>query len=286
MLKKALFLLLHVSMVPFLIREIWQRRRVTILLYHRVEPDFLDRHLAVLGRHYNFISLSEFLRIRSGQGSGRFPRKAVILTLDDGHASNRELLPVLKKHGIRCTIFVCTGIAGSRRHFWFLDPAAEGEIRELTRAKDEERLARLEEKGFREDREYPTRHSLSWEEMDAMREWVDFQPHTRFHPALPGCSEERAEREIRGSKADLAERGYPVYAFAYPNGDYSERDVSLVRAAGYDCALTVDLGFNSMSTDRYRLKRIGIYDESGGIEALVRASGLWSALRTLARGRP
>lgn len=284
--KKALFHLLHASGIPFLIREIWQRRRVTIFLYHRVEPDVLDRHLAVLRRHYNFIPLDRYLRIRSGQDSDPVPIKAAILTLDDGHASNRDLLPVLQKHGVRCTIFVCTGIAGTRRHFWFLDPAAEGEIRELTEVADEERLARLEAKGFREDREYPARQALTWEEMDAMRKWVDFQPHTRFHPSLPRCSGERAEREIRESKADMAGRGYPVYAFAYPNGDYSERDVGLVGDAGYDCALTVDLGFNSMDTDRYRLKRIGIYDKAGDIEALVRATGLWSILRTLVRGRP
>jgi peptidoglycan/xylan/chitin deacetylase (PgdA/CDA1 family) len=284
--KKILFRLLHVSGIPFLVREIWQRNRITIFLYHRVEPDVLDRHLAVLGRHYNFISLERYLRIRAGRDPDPVPDKAAILTLDDGHASNRELLPVLQKHGVRCTIFVCTGIAGTRRHFWFLDSAVEGDIRELNRVADEERLARMEARGFREDREYPTRQALTWEEMDAMREWVDFQPHTRFHPALSRCSAERAEREIRGSKADLVERGYPVHAFAYPNGDYSERDVGLARDAGYDCALTVDLGYNSLNTDRYRLKRIGIYDQAGDIEALVRATGIWSFLRTLVRGRP
>lgn len=286
MLKKALFLLLHVSLVPFLVREILQRRRVTIILYHRVSPDLLDRHLTVLGRHYNFLSLPEYLRIRSGRDPGQAPKKALVVTLDDGHAGNRGLLPVLKKHGVRCTIFVCTGIVGSNRHFWFLDPAAHGEIRELTRVQDEQRLSRLKEEGFTEDREYPVRQALSWEEMAEMKDWVDFQPHTRFHPILPQCSRERAETEIRQSKADLEQREFLVSSFAYPNGDYSERDVSLVQDAGYDCALTVDLGFNTMNTDKYRLKRIGINDESGTIEVLVRASGLWSAMRILVRGRP
>lgn len=286
MIKHLLILILYASLVPFLIREIWQRGRATILLYHRVDPDVLDRHLAALKRHYNFISLSEFIRIRAGQDRGRLPKKAAILTLDDGHASNRALLPVLQKHKIPCTIFVCTAIVGTHRRFWFLDSSAEDEVLQLTRVSDQARLARLESRGFREDREYPDRQALSWEEMDEMREWVDFQPHTRFHPILRGCSTDRAEAEIRGSKADLEERGYPVYSFAYPTGDYSDRDVQLVRAAGYDCALTVDVGYNTLNTDPHLLKRICMYDGAGATEALVRATGLWSALRTLVKGRP
>lgn len=286
MLKHVLFLLLYASSVPFLIRELWQRRRVTVLLYHRVEAGVLDRHLARLKRHYNFIPLQDFLRIQSGQSPGRIPKKAAILTLDDGHVSNRTLLPVLEKHRIPCTLFVCTAIVGTHRSFWFLDPAAKSDAFELTRVPDEERLARLQARGFRESREHATRQALSWEEAAAMRSWVDFQPHTRSHPILPFCSAERADMEIRGSKTDLEERGYPVYAFAYPTGDYSDRDVELVRAAGYECALTVDWGYNTLKTDRYRLKRICMYDGAGTTEALVRATGIWSAFRRLVKGRP
>ena len=64
-----------------------------------------------------------------------------------------------------------------------------------------------------------------------------------FHPILPQCDDDRAHFEIATSKNDLQQRlATDIYAFAYPNGSYSDRDVILVEGAGYRCALTLDPG--------------------------------------------
>jgi hypothetical protein len=77
----------------------------------------------------------------------------------------------------------------------------------------------------------------------------------------------------------LKERfGLSVVALAYPNGDYSERDMALVREAGYSCALTVDPGVNDVVTDLYALKRIYMPDDASIGELSVRASGIWDTL--------
>ena len=283
MLKKLTFVLLRATLIHVLVREFIQRRRVTILLYHAPAPDVLDRHLHALSKSYTFITFREFLD--ASEHKQKLPPKALILTLDDGHASNHALLPVLKKYDVRATIFLCSRIVGTNRHFWFKHPQAKQEIALLKTLDNGERLERLEKLDFRECQAYEDRQALSWDEVDEMREWVDFQPHSMFHPILPRCSEERVHEEIAKSKSDLEERGFAADVFAFPNGDYTKREMRIVQASGYRCSMSIDSGFNTDATDMYRLKRIGIPDGGEISELMLRASGVWSFFRVFVKGR-
>ncbi len=113
-----------------------------------------------------------------------------------------------------------------------------------------------------------------------MKTVADFQSHTVFHPILPRCSMERAVREIAQSKVDLEEKfRLEVYALAYPNGDYTPREIEAAQEAGYECALTMDFGFNSDRTPFFQLKRICVNDDAGIDELLVKVSGFWGFVK-------
>jgi len=184
--------------------------------------------------------------------------------------------------GVPITIFVCSGIVGTGRRFWFKYAAEEAQA--LKHLPDGERINRLQELGFDEAREYSKPDALSQAEIEALAPVVDFQSHSASHPALPYCSHEKAEHEILGSKQEL-ERvyGFDVYALSYPNGDYSDREVLLAKRGGYECALTADVGFNSAETDAFRLKRICVDDTDGVDELLVKTCGLWGLIRGILR---
>ena len=112
-----LFKLIRYTGLPFLFRELVQRNKVTILLFHDIEAEKAAQAFAFIKRHYNIIGLQDYLQaIASGK---RLPKKSVIITFDDGHASNYTLLPLIKKYQIPITIFLCSDIVGTRRHFWF-----------------------------------------------------------------------------------------------------------------------------------------------------------------------
>jgi len=283
--RAAAFALLRFSGLPLLIREIWQRRRVTIIVYHALEAARADLHFAALRRRYNVIALSDFLdarssQTRSSQTTDRIPPKALIITLDDGHRSNYELASVLKKHRIPVTIFLCSGIVGTQRHYWWFHTDDSVETQALKVRPDAERMEVLLSKGHTDTREYETRQSLSRQEIAEMKAVTDFQSHTVFHPILPACSMERARREIVESKEALeSEHGLKIYALAYPNGDYSDREVGLLQNAGYTCGLTLDAGFNDSKTDAFRLRRVALPDDTGVNEVIVKTSGLWALLR-------
>ncbi len=284
--RKAVFLLLRASIVPFLIREMVQRRRVTIILYHDIGPERAAAHLRALKARYAVIPLRAFVEALRERKTSALPPKSLVVTFDDGHRGNHALTPVFERLGTPVTIFLCSRIVGTSRGFWFLHEASAERIAELKAMSDAEREVRLREAGFDKERDLPARQALSAEELRDMRDIVDFQSHTMFHPILPHCADDEAGREIVESKADLeAFLGRPVYALSYPNGDYSDRDVALARAAGYECGITVDAGLNSGATDPFLLKRICIGDDDSVTEMLVKASGLWALLKKAVMGQ-
>lgn len=287
--RRFVFAALRWSGIPAVLRSGVQRDRVTILVYHRVDPESLDQHLSVLTRAYDPIPLAGYVEALRSGSLGGLPPRSLVITLDDGHKDDRALLDVFRAHGVRPTIFLCSGIAGTRRGFWWMAPPREAEIDRLKRVPNGDRLAALAAYGYSETRDAGQRVSLSHHEIGEMRECVDFQAHTITHPILSRCDEDQARREIAGCKTTL-ERvfGLSVYALAYPNGlaeDYGAREIAFAREAGYACAVTAEPGYNGTDTDPFRIKRICIPEGAGVSELLVRASGLAAFLRRLVPAR-
>ncbi len=278
--RNLLYNVLRWSLVPWFLRMVVQRRKVSIFLYHDLNPRLADVHFRELRRRYHFISLREFVDAHETGTLAALPPRAAIVTLDDGHARNAALKSILDRHQIPATIFLCSGIVGTMREFWFQHPMCDDYRQYLKTLPNEERLYALQELGFEETREIGAAQSLSSAEIDAMRGTVDFQAHSAFHPCLPNCSPPRARREIVDAKRELEDRyGLAIYALAYPNGDYGEREIALAKEAGYRCALTTEVGYADQDSDLYRLPRVWIDDEAGVSELIVDASGMYGLMR-------
>ena len=265
-LKNMVATLICLSGVHILIREFLCRNRVAILMYHDPTPTVFAKHIAYLSRHWTVISLETLVSAIYQKDFSRIPAKSVVITIDDGHAGNIALLPVFKQHRIRPTLFVCTQIIGTHRHFWFkMAGQSKAEREKLKRLPNADRLAHLKQTtDFEPEKIYPDRQALSIVEMKEMTENVDFQPHTQFHPILPHCTETECSQEILGSKTDLERLlGIECSHFSYPNGDYTEREIEIVKTAGFRSARTTVIGWNTLETAPYQLKTIPIADDAG-----------------------
>jgi peptidoglycan/xylan/chitin deacetylase (PgdA/CDA1 family) len=340
--KALLFKILRFSGLPLLFRELMQRRRVTILLFHDISRATAEKTFDCLSKRYHLLDLQTFIRacqataaeapeplprirdafrpprpeakaekseecptalslllfplfflllpksmLRTLPPSRSLPPKSLIVTFDDGHIGNYDLLPVLQAKKIPVTIFLCAGIVGTRRHFWFQHKPPNHRSFSLRRMPHQERLRILAKAGFTHETEYETPHVLTRNQIQEMKPWVDFQSHTLFHPCLPRCSAAEARDEILRSREVLRrEYGLEVNTISYPHGDYSERDIELCRQAGYECGMTVDCGFNTVDSDLLRLKRLPVNDTDDMNELIVKASGLWEFVKAaLGRNR-
>src|SRR6266480_1224108 len=83
LLRDMIFILLRYSGIPFLLRELIQRRKITILVYHSLPGVRARRHFQALRARYHIIALSDYLRARAEGETWRLPSKSLIITFDD-----------------------------------------------------------------------------------------------------------------------------------------------------------------------------------------------------------
>jgi peptidoglycan/xylan/chitin deacetylase (PgdA/CDA1 family) len=264
MFKEVLTFILRFTGLPFFIRNIYSKQKVTIILYHDPTVSVLDTHLKYLVKRYSFISLDTLVNAIHARNWSSIPPKAMVMTIDDGHKRNYELLEVFKKYNIKPTLYVCTQVVNTSRHFWWqhkgLDP------KPLKKLSNDEKLKYLsEEYQYTPVKEYlcETRQALSLEEMNEMKDYVEFQSHSRFHPILTKCSHEESAIEVSKSKNELEGLlDLKCDHFSFPNGCYYEREINFVKESGYLSSRTTDLGWNDINTDPYKMKAMGITDDA------------------------
>jgi peptidoglycan/xylan/chitin deacetylase (PgdA/CDA1 family) len=278
---KSIFLVLRISGLPFIVRELIQRNKVTILLFHDISKETAEHTFSFLSRKYNIIDLNDFIETHKKKDGSILPKKALIITFDDGCIRNHEILPIIRKYHIPVTIFLCASIINTNRHYWFKSEIQSISIEEF-KCKSYDWYKDLVKYGFEKDKEFDHPQALQNQHIEEMKHYVNFQSHTLYHPILPKCNESEAKKEIFDSKKILENKyGIKINAISYPNGDYSERDILLSKEAGYNCGITVDFGYNTIKTDIFRLKRLSVNDTGDINELIVKASGVWSFFKTI-----
>lgn len=265
-----LYLLIRYCGVASLFRACIAKRKLTVLVYHNPLLDVFEKHVNYLSSRYNLISLNDFLDAKSNSSRGKIPDYALAITFDDGWKENYELLPIFQKYNFRPTLFLTSQVIKTERHFWWTS-CCNGDVERFKRMPNKQRLAELEEKyRYDQDKEYKCdRQALNITEIERMKDFVDFGLHTRYHPVLTQCTLEEKKAEIIAGKLELEEiLGRRIEAFAYPNGDYDEECIHILRGCGLRIARTTDAGWNDINSNSYKLKVTGASD-NGSITKLV-----------------
>jgi peptidoglycan/xylan/chitin deacetylase (PgdA/CDA1 family) len=163
----------------------------------------------------------------------KLPERPISVTFDDGYMDNYiSAFPILNAYGIPGTVFIVSGRIGASNKWDVLNGRPEEDL-------------------------------MGWDELLAtVKTSITLGSHTVSHPRLPQLEPNEAKKEIEESKKILEDRlGIPIHHFCYPHGKLNERLVDMVRQAGYRTGCSVKPGFNVKSTDRYALKRIGVFGD-------------------------
>jgi peptidoglycan/xylan/chitin deacetylase (PgdA/CDA1 family) len=263
------------------------------------EPDaeHFDRIVGFICRHFTVLGLADAAAKLS---AGRLPAAAACITFDDGYADNRTVAaPILRRHGATATFFVATGFIDGGRMFndtvieaVRLLPVGELDIRDIglgvhviddvasrvrTYADLLNRLKYLEpSERLQQASEIARRAGLA-DRCDLMMTrgqvleladmGMEIGAHTVHHPILRSVDGDRAAQEIADSRDVLGGwLGKAPTVFAYPNGvpgvDYTERDVELVRRAGFKCAVSTARGAAGTGSDVFQLPRFTPWDRT------------------------
>jgi len=258
---------------------------IIISLYtHNPDRLFFEATISWLKKKgFRFISVSELADIVSGELS--FPKGAVIVTVDDGWKENRNnVVAIAEKHNIPITIFVSTEpvLFGSAYWWSYIDKANQSGITNFTVA-DLKSMANDER--IREVQRVRTRLNLAREAFTikdlrdiSKSNLVTIESHTVTHPILSKCSDRKSKQEIRDSKVTLeCWLNKPISSFAYPNGNYTDREIKYLSESGYKLAFTTKDSYitpDNISAN-YTLPRTDMIESISFAEHLCRITGVW-----------
>ncbi len=257
-----------------------------------------NEHLNFFLKKYRIISfnkLAEYLE------NDRLPWNSLIITFDDGYEDNHYAYELLKKMNIPATFFLVTGKIGKnedkplwwdRVYYFFKFFEMQSEKIKIVETNNEliilfQKYRNNISKLFQILNNVPTEHVeeildnfqslykidnanlvkdnrfLSWNQILEMSHYVDFGSHSCRHQNLTVIGEDIVKNEIIESKKIIEERtNKKAVAFSYPMGKKNNKTKEIVKNAGYIFAVTTRRGINKLK-DRYSLKRINIWEETG-----------------------
>jgi peptidoglycan/xylan/chitin deacetylase (PgdA/CDA1 family) len=187
-----------------------------------------EEQLDLLAARRRIVSLREALTALGTAAA----RELAAITFDDGYRDFAELaVPALRARNLHGTVFVPSDHLGGS-NLWD--------------------AGRAERRGI-----------LSGAELRALDpRRVEVGAHGASHRRLRGLDPAALEYETRGARRRLeAELGREVRLFAYPYGmrdDFDAAAEAALAEAGFEAACSTQFGRGSLTSERYRLRRVGV----------------------------
>ncbi|MDB3870293.1 polysaccharide deacetylase family protein [Candidatus Thioglobus sp.] len=236
-----------------------KQKEVTVIMYHRVvcEPlinskfnvyitkDKLDWQLGNLKkRGFSFVTFKDLAK-------GVRVKNPIILTFDDGYEDNySNLLPLLKKYQAKAVIY-CLGDRSIQSNIW---DEKLGEPR--ANLMSDSQIKECHDSGL-----------------------VEIASHGLKHQHLPELDDKEAYEEFELSKSNLESLiNNKVVSFAYPYGDYKDREETLAYEAGYDFAIGTVNGPLKLTDNYYAIRRIQIFPNEDKLGFWKKTSGFYLRL--------
>jgi peptidoglycan/xylan/chitin deacetylase (PgdA/CDA1 family) len=231
--------------------------RPLVLCYHAVSeswPDELAVHPTELARQLRILLLRRFRPAPLADTIGGRAR-LLHVTFDDAYKSVARAIPILERHAVPATIFVCTDYARDGR------PLAVPELASKAEA-------------------FPSElETMTWDDVRAFAErGIEIGSHTVTHPHLPELSDAELVGELRDSRREVEdELKRPCRHLAYPYGDTDERVGEAARQAGYEAAFAL----SPRAPDRYAVPRVDLYRKDTLLHAMLKTSPVREGLHRL-----
>jgi peptidoglycan/xylan/chitin deacetylase (PgdA/CDA1 family) len=256
---------------------------ISVYFHNPSKKLFEKAVLFFLKNKYKFISADELVDILSQKKS--FPGRSVIFTVDDGWKENENnIILVAEKYQIPVTIFLATDPIEKRESFWW-SIAHKAFKKKLTTFNVQEMKAmdNLKRKSIIDDLKSDmtiTEEALTVEQIKSRKNslHVKFGAHTMSHPILTKCDDQISHTEIRESAAKIKSWvNYPISSFAYPNGNYTIREIEYLKSSGYRIAFTTNPAYitKDQSNHLFEIPRFDVLESVSFAENICRMTGIW-----------
>ncbi len=265
-------------------RNVQKGDYILSLCFHAPGKYFFESCITWLSiKGFRFISVDDLEK--ASKGEIELPKSAVLITIDDGWKSNLEnIVPVTVKYDVPVTIFVSTEVVEKGEGYWwsYINEAKKkglstNSIQFFKTIDNEDRLKIIEETKTKIN---ITREALTVEQIIdiSKNKNISIGSHSVSHPILTKCSDEKSAYEIIQSKKIIEQWiNKEVKHFAYPNGDFTMREVEILKNNGYSIAFSTKQEYLTKENlkDNYNLPRLIMVENTSFKENICRMMGVW-----------
>ena len=224
--------------------------KILVLNYHQIGNNFtplcvptqqFDEQMAYL-KDNGYITITPEELYEGIVGNMVLPERPVLITFDDGYIDNyTNALPVLKKYGMRATVFVVPGFTSVQPNYltW-------------------EQLKEMEKNGFNVQS-----HTLNHRALEEL-------PDDEIRAELLN-SKLLLEKNL----------GHSVDFLAYPTGTYNLHIAGIAKDVGYKAAYTIKYGNVDKGSNIYALERVPIFQTENTMKSFFERTEYRQSFETL-----
>lgn len=214
------------------VTEIAAGPQILVLNYHQIKnaPVSLSISLADFDAQMNYLSSHGYVSITPDElysglsGKLELPKKPVLITFDDGYADNyTNAYPILRRYGMRATIFVIPAFVGVYQNYLTWDEILEMQDGGITFESHTMNHSKLEE--------------------------------------LP--DDEIRSELLNSKAVLEEKLGQPVEFLAYPTGTYNLHIAGIAKEVGYKGAFTIKYGNVDLGSNFFAIERVPIFNSAG-----------------------
>ncbi len=220
---------------------------VPVLLYHEIDPaadgsngavispETFENHIRALAENgYTAVSPEELTAYV--EHGGTLPEKPVLITFDDGYQSNYDYAyPVLKKYGMKATIFVIGSSAGKDEYKDTGQPIIPHFGAEEAREMTDSGLISIQ------SHTYDLHQAAAYETGTVRENMAPLPGEDEWDYADMLADDTEKERQLI-----LSLTGEEPFALAYPEGRYTELTTSVLVQLGVKITFTTQPGGNTV----------------------------------------
>lgn len=210
------------------ITDIADGPKILVLNYHQIDNKHTPLAVPIndFEEQMKFLSESGCITITPDElyaglnGDIEMPPKPVLITFDDGYIDNYiNAFPILKKYGLRATIFIIPSFTGSYPNYLTWEQLKEMEANGIT----------IES------------HTLTHPKLEEL-------PDDEIRNELIN-SKNTLEEQL----------GHPIEFLAYPTGTYNLHIAGIAQDVGYKGAFTIKYGIVDKGSNFFALERVPIF---------------------------
>jgi peptidoglycan/xylan/chitin deacetylase (PgdA/CDA1 family) len=257
----AVFLFVHTGLFAFAERGDKDKIvELPIVMYHKtckeitgkysITPEQFEKDILYLkNRGYAFVVVGDLLKYQ--QWGTPLPKKAVMISLDDGYVNNYlNIFPLLKKHNVKCVISVIGNLTDANYKKGY-------EVSSIYSYVTYEQIKEMKKSGLVEIQN----HTYSMHDYGKGSKRFGLQK--RKDETLPDYQKALSENLLKLNGKLFLNSGVICTALTYPLGAYNDEAIAVAKSLGFKAGLTCNEHVNKI-TKTSSLFKLGRFNRPFG----------------------